>query len=135
MPWHDQYAARQRFGEKNEDRFCETFQCWCGGMFQIIGQIGADITCDNCGRLVDVKSTNKDTGNVALSKTPFEHYPDDLLIAVYVRGRWKCAYRGGLQIEGPKLPTHSERGTPFYLASLSQFDSPEQFGLLNIDQT
>lgn len=135
MAWHDDAQKRHELGIPAEEEWVDTFRCHCGGRFLLINTMGYDATCENCGQLVDIK-TSPDTekwGNITISQIPFDNYPDDLLLTVKrANGLWVCAYRQGLMAEGPYPPTHSERATWFYKVSLEQFVAPENLGYQRI---
>ncbi len=139
MPWHDGIDAREREGLGAEEEFINGFRCHCGGRFQELHTFKVDATCDNCGQLVNVK-TSPDTekwGNITISSRPLDGYPDDLLIVVRraldkdEAGRWVGCFACDVQKDGPHKSTHKERATPFYKISLSTFVPLEALGLGN----
>lgn len=134
--WHESEQARQAIGDRAESEFARRVVCHCGGRFDYIGNLkfSVDFTCENCGQLVDVKSTDARFPNVVVSKIPFDKYPDDLLIVAYAGGEFLGALRGGLTgISGPFEPTHAPgakfNATQFYKIPRYNFVSLEEFGM------
>ena len=119
--WHLSYQARKRYGEQMEKKFQAEVRCHCSGAFSAIGLLRPgfpDFTCENCGQLVDVKASpqSEQTGNLAVSATPWKNYPDDVLLVTYWRGQWHGQYKRYLQPSSAlHRPTHAERPTRFVL--------------------
>jgi hypothetical protein len=133
MKWHDDANTRKEIGAGYERQFENEIRCHCGGSFSFIGSQQAgfpDFTCDNCGQLVDVKSSPQAerTGNIAVSAIPWSHYPDDMLLVAYVKGRWIGEYKQNITVKNknPFAPTHRSnnsnlKNTDFHLVSWRQF--------------
>lgn len=139
MVWHDNCDTRKAYGDLAENVFADTCRCSCGGRFDFIGdkQKGfPDYTCDNCGKLVDVKYSPQaeDTGNIAVSSIPWDHYPDDLLLVTFIKGKFIGAYKKDIQTinRTPRNPTHFTKGvfgnTQFYLIPWAKFSDLEELG-------
>lgn len=129
MVWHDSARTRKAVGDSLEKVFVVTVACACGGRFKFVGDLQPgwpDFTCANCGRLVDVKATPQDTGNISVSAIPWHHYPSDMAIVTRIGGKWIGEYKQHLQVRGPYKPAHHSQGTRFkntayYLIPLNQF--------------
>jgi hypothetical protein len=143
MAWHDNDKNRKAFGDMAEKRFANQFRCSCGGQFDFIGDKGPgypDFTCDNCGRLVEVKFSPQaeQTGNISISAIPWDGYPDDLLVVTFINGRLIGEEKQNIHIQEPvaREPTHHKLGnyknTRFYLISWMQFRESEELGLVSL---
>src|SRR3972149_7196801 len=130
MKWHDDADNRKRGGDKAEKSFAESVHCFCGGEFKFINTFGYDFTCENCGQLVDVKSSPQaeKTGNIAVSAVPWSKYSDDLLIAIFIHGEWIGEYKKFIRVinSKPYDPAHHSghktlKNTEFHLISWRQF--------------
>lgn len=133
MTWHNDPNRRKAMGDSGEDSFAAQCICPCGGHFDFIGdrRIGfPDFTCDNCGQLVDVKTSEQAerTGNLAVSSIPWDHYPEDMLLATCINGKWIAEYKRNIRPKNsrPFDPTHNSQGshlknTSFYLISWKCF--------------
>lgn len=117
--WHANADTRKAIGDEVEKAFAQTIACHCGGHFQFIGDAYPgcpDYTCDNCGQLVDVKSSPQaeQTGNLSVSVVPWGKYPDDLLLVTRIDGRWIGEYKRNIQpVSKDHAPTHCSTNTPF----------------------
>lgn len=142
MVWHDSDKKRKAIGDKAEKRFQNEFHCLDGGRFVYIGDQYRgcpDFTCENCGRLVDVKFSPQaeQTGNIAVSATPYDKYPDDLLIVTFVNGRLIGEYKKFIHIPTPvaREPAHQKPGTypntKFYLIPWMQFREYKELELVS----
>lgn len=140
-PWHagiDGARARQSKGDEAEEEFRRTFLCSCGGEFVYLHTYEIDLKCDNCGLLVNVKTSPATElyGNITISQRPFDAYPPDLVIAARREnhsdeaGRWVVCVRKDAEFKGPFAPTHRFRPTKFYKVSLSRFVPPEALGFI-----
>lgn len=125
MAWHDDAELRLAVGSKPEARFPVEVRCHCGGEFQFIGHSYPgcpDFTCGECGQLVDVKNSpqSTQTGNLAVSTTPWLDYPEDLLLVTHYLGSWIGAYKKQITPlnSEPLQPTHASRPTSFFLICL-----------------
>lgn len=126
MKWHEDINKRIAIGDEAEDEFPEVYACHCGkGTFQFIGTATLpDFTCDHCGQLVDVKNSPRalETKRLPISQIPFNHYANDLIIALRLApGIWSGCYRSDAIFEGPYPPRHKERGTHWYMISLENW--------------
>lgn len=135
MRWHDSANIRKRGGDAAESGFAAQVRCHCGGQFNFIGNLRAgfpDFACDNCEQLVDVKSSPQAerTGNLAVSAIPWSHYPDDMLLAAFIGGRWIGEYKRDIQPSNqkPYEPTHRDRPTRYHLISWRGFRSLSELG-------
>ncbi len=143
MQWHDNADTRKKYGDELEDLFVQSTRCSCGGQFEFIGDKKAgwpDFTCDNCGQLVDVKSSPQaeQTGNIAVSATPWKNYPEDLLLVTRIKGDWIGEYKKFIRTlnDQPFSPTHNSRPTRFFLISWKQFRKLEALGFaINISES
>lgn len=142
MVWHDDAKIRKAMGDELETLFKSDVTCACGGRFVFIGDAlpgSPDFTCNNCGRLVDVKSSPQaeQTGNIAVSAKPWQNYPDDMLLVTRINEAWIGEFKKFIitRNQRPFEPTHNSRGTHlkntrFYLISWKQFKPICELGLL-----
>jgi len=140
MKWHDDANTRARIGNEVEDKFSDAVICSCGGRFNFIGDSYPgcpDFTCENCGQLVDVKSSPQAerTGNLSVSVVPWSNYPDELLIVMQIAGRWIGEYKRYIQLldSAPQKATHHSQhpkfgNTSFHLIAWKNFRSLESLG-------
>lgn len=137
--WHDSAEKRKAIGDSAEREFEKEVRCVCGGRFAFIGDSYPgcpDFTCEQCGALVDVKSSpqSKQTGNLAVSSIPWRNYPGDLLLVTNVSGKWIGEYKRNIILVGrEQSPTHSPDGsqlgaTRFYLISWKTFRTLSDLG-------
>src|SRR3990167_7514514 len=113
MKWHNNADERKRGGDEVEKIFQNKVNCSCGGAFKFIGDSYPgcpDYTCENCGQLIDVKSSPQAerTGNIAVSIIPYSNYPDDLLLVTLIKGQWLGEYKMYISQKNlrPFKPTH-----------------------------
>lgn len=139
MVWHDHPEIREAIGTVSENDFSAHIVCICGGRFKFIGDSYPgcpDFTCDNCGQLVDVKSSPQAqyTGNLSVSVIPWSHYPDDLILATKIDGEWIGEYKRNIQlVSKDNTPMHQSvhptlKNTRFHLISWAKFKSLKSMG-------
>jgi hypothetical protein len=133
--WHQNASTRKRGGDRAEQRFAKQVRCHCGGQFRFVGKLRPgfpDFTCENCGQLVDVKSSPQaeQTGNLAVSAIPWSHYPDEMLLVTQINGQWIGEYKRYISVQNykPYRPTHAARATEFYLISWKAFHRLAELG-------
>jgi len=141
MKWHDNENTRKRLGDEAEKLFEQQVRCRCGGHFKFIGDAWKgcpDFTCENCGQLVDVKSSpqSEETGNIAVSARPWADYPDEMLLVTRIKGRWIGEYKRHIAINGqPRKSTHNSthsylKNTEWYLIPWKNFPNLSDLGYL-----
>jgi len=142
MAWHSNANTRKRGGDQAEKLFAKHVLCHCGSRFKFIGNRRKgfpDFTCENCGQLVDVKSSPQaeQTGNIAISAIPWSHYHDETLIAVFIHGEWIGQYKQFIYVPDPepRKPTHDGRhsylkNTDWHLISWKSFPKLSDLGYI-----
>lgn len=140
MAWHDSADARKAIGDNLQDLFRDCVTCACGGHFDFIGGFHPgfpDFTCENCGQLVEVKSSPQAerTGNLAISAIPWTHYPDDVLIVTCIKGKWIGEFKKNITPinRNPNPPTHQSqhktfKNTEWFLISWKNFRDLQALG-------
>lgn len=139
MKWHEDENNRKQIGDSTEKLFEKQVRCYCGGKFNFIGNLRAgfpDFTCENCGQLVDVKSSpqSEKTGNIAVSAIPWSNYPDEMFLVTRIKGQWIGEYKKHIRPKNtnPFAPTHHGAGkfknTEFHLIAWRNFQTLENFG-------
>lgn len=148
QPWHIDPAKRLRKGDDAEKEWMDEWCCFCGGRFQLLHTYNADFTCDNCGLLLDVKTSpaTERWNNITISERPLDSMPDDQFIVVRrandveEAGRWVACRVGEIEKEGPFESTHKKqkqsslKPTRFYKVSLRTFAPAEIYGFQRIDE-
>lgn len=137
--WHDDANRRKHGGDVAESLFAAQVRCHCGGRFSFVGNVKAgfpDFTCENCGQLVDVKSSpqSERTGNLSISAIPWQGYPDEMLLVTRIKGIWLGEYKRHIVVkEQPRQPTHNSRhaylkNTEWYIIPWKNFREISVFG-------
>ena len=140
MLWHSDVSRRKQVGDECEVDFVRRVTCSCGGRFSFIGNLRygfLDFTCGYCGQLVDVKCSPQAerTGNISVSRRPFDEYASDVLIVTRINREWFWEYKSNIHVlnKTPLQSTHKSqigplKDTDFYLISWRGFRRLTEMG-------
>lgn len=135
---HHNEAERAAFGQYAETLFKKTWLCHCFGEFAFIGGSKfskADYECVMCGQLVEVKRATNPTV-VNISSIPFDHYPDEIIIAILFGTEWRGIKKCHILKQNlvPLQSAHANgkqySGTTYYRFLANQFVDLSFFGLI-----